>query len=289
VVMPHATRKIIAVLLVAGIGAFTGGCGGDDTSAPEEPITVDMYFDFNVNGQPLIVNSLSYDNPDGRKYSIKTLRFVLTDVTIHSEQGNHLKIADLFYYNLADPTTQILHFTGGVPHADWNRVTFTFGLDETKNLRNKYISMTKFQQEMAWPTGLGPDLGYHYMQLEGNYEVTPGGATAGYTTHTGARHLDGTNPDFPGVVDATAYHHYFQVDLPVTPTHIHEGGAGEVTLHFDLNGWYVDHQLGDPDDTQYDFTDYPAMIMGNLEAQSKLQANGPFCFTASMESHGGHH
>jgi hypothetical protein len=170
----------------------------------------------------------------------------------------------------------------------WNRVSFTFGLDETRNLRNRYLSMTQFHGEMAWPTDLGANLGYHYMQLEGQYEVTPGGATAGYTTHTGPRQLDGTNPSFPGVVDATPHHYHFAVELPVTPTEVHGGGTGDVTLHFELNGWYMDHTPADGIDTQYDFTDYPAMIMGNLEAQATLQANGPFCFSASMEAHGGH-
>ncbi len=279
----------LAAVLATLLSLSLAGCGEDDPVATEEPISVDVFFDFTVGGQPLVLNSLTYDNPVGRKYSVKVLRFVLTDIRLHSEQGNNLKLKDLHYFNLADPSSQTIHFQGGVPHAEWNRVTFTFGLDETRNVRDKYISMTKFHTEMAWPTGLGPNLGYHYMQLEGNYEQTPGGATAGYTTHTGARQLDGTNPMFPGIVDATPHHHHFSVDLPVTPTHVHEGGLGEVTLHVELNGWYTDHAPADGNDTQYDFTDYPAMIMGNLEAQDKLMSNGPFCFSASMEAQGGHH
>lgn len=278
-----------AVVLSTALALALAGCGGDDPAAVEQPISVDVYFDFTVGGQPLLLNQMIYDNPAGRKYSVKVLRFVLSDITIHSDQGNHVKLKDVHYFTMSDPSTQTIHFAGGVPHADWNRVTFTFGLDEARNVRDNYVSMTKFHTEMAWPTSLGASLGYHYMQLEGNYEVTPGGATAGYTTHTGPRQLDGTNPDFPGVVDPVAHHFYVDVDLPVTPTHIHEGGAGEVTIHVELNGWYTDHAPADGIDTQYDFTDYPAMIMGNLEAQGKLQSNGPFCFSASMEAVGGHH
>ena len=280
---------LVALAIMLALSAAFVACGGDDAVVAEQPIAVDVFFDFSVAGQPLILNQMSYSNPRGRKYSIKVLRFVLSDIELHSEQGNHLKLRDVHYFNLADPASQTIHFEGGVPHADWNRVTFTFGLDETRNVRDRYLSMTRFHTEMAWPTGLGANLGYHYMQLEGNYEVDPGGATAGYTTHTGPRQLDGSNPMFPGVVDATPYHFYVNVEAPVTPTHIHEGGTGEVTIHFELNGWYTDHTPADANDTEYDFTDYPAMIMGNLEAQAKLQSNGPFCFSASMESHGGHH
>jgi hypothetical protein len=287
-------RRISLVLASLALVAVMAACGEDDPAGveTEPPITVDVFMDLNVGGQPLILNNLGYTNPAGRLFSIKRLKFVLSDVTLHSEQGDQVRLADLFFYDLADPSTQTLHFVGGVPHADWNRVTFTYGLNEAKNVRNKYINMTKFQQEMAWPTGLGPDLGYHYMQMEGDYRTSldPGDmTTAPYATHTGARQLDGTNPDFPGVVDATPYHHFFAVDLPVKPTHIHEGGTGEVTLSFDLNGWYVDHTPVDGTDTQYDFPDHGPMIMGNLEVQDKLMANGPFCFSATMESHGGHH
>jgi hypothetical protein len=286
--MLHSRYLMLAACIAILAGAIAG-CGEDDPVAGEPPVSVDVFFDFSVGGQPLLLNQLTYDNPAGRKYSIKVMRFVLSDITLHSEQGNHVKLRDMHYFNLADPSSQTIHFEGGVPHADWNRVTFTFGLDETRNLRDQYLSMTRFHTEMAWPTSLGEDLGYHYMQLEGNYEVTPGGATAGYTTHSGPRQLDGTNPDYPGVVDATPHHFHFDVDLPFTATHIHDGGTGEVTLHVELNGWYTDHVPADGNDTEYDFTDYPAMIMGNLEAQARLQSNGPFCFAASMESHGGTH
>lgn len=285
-VRKHSKVLFAGLLLLA---ALVAGCGDDDPVAVEPPVTVDTYFAFTVNGQDLVLNSVAYDNPAGRKYSVRILRFVLSDIRLHSAQGSEVLLKDVHYLSLADPSSQIIHFEGGVPHEDWDRVTFTFGLDETRNVRDRYLSMTKFHTEMAWPTSLGANLGYHYMQLEGNYEETPGGTTAGYTTHTGPRELDGTNPDFPGVVDAAPHHFHFSVDLPFTPTHIHDGGTGEVTLHFELNGWYVDHTPADGDDTEYDFTDHPAMIMGNLEAQAALKANGPFCFSASMESHGGTH
>ena len=287
--MVHSRMKTLLSRSLLFLAAVLAGCGDDDPVATEPPVDVDVFFAFTVGGQPLILNQLTYDNPAGRKYSVKTLRFVLSDIRLHSDTGAQIKLKDMHYLDLDDPSSQAIHFHGGVPHEDWSRVTFTFGLDQTRNVRDQYLSMTQFHVEMAWPTSLGANLGYHYMQLEGDYEETPGGATAGYTTHTGPRQLDGTNPDFPGVVDATPHHYHFGVELPVTPTHIHEGGTGEVTLHFELNGWYMDHAPADGNDTQYDFTDYPAMIMGNLEAQAKLQANGPFCFSASMESHGGTH
>jgi hypothetical protein len=288
--MKAGTRAMAAVLVVATgmLATVLAGCSNNDstTSAPE-PITVDVYFDVNISGQPISpLNSLIFTNDAGTKYSVKTLRFVLTDVYLHAVDGKKIKLADLHYYTIDDPSTQKIHVSAGVPHDDWDRLTFVFGLDETKNVRDKYInSNPKFHQEMAWPTGMGASLGYHYMQLEGNYEETAGGATAGYTTHTGAHQLAG---------DPVPLHYYFPVDLPMTATHVHEGGTGEVTIHFDFNGWYKDHTPADGTDTSYDWHDLEGtpmgqMIMGNPAAQEKLQANGPFCFSASMVAVGGHH
>jgi hypothetical protein len=264
-------------------------CGDDDPMQQEPPIEATVRFNLEVGGLPLILSTLpNYTNSSGTMYSIQLLRFVVTNVTLHDDNGTAFELADLHYYNLADPGSQSFERTG-LPHTEWTRVTFTFGLDEIDNVRDKYTSRTAFHNDMQWPVTLGEDLGYHYMQLEGNYTDGPG-STAAYTTHTGPRQLDGTNPDFPGVVDPVPYHFQFDVDLSFTPTHIHNGGSGILTIDFDLNDWYSDNDAGDGVDTEYDFPDYPTqMIMGNLDAQTKLQTNGRFCFSATLEAHGGHH
>jgi MbnP len=275
----------LAVLAASVLGVVA--CG-EDTTAPATPSTIDVYFNLNVDGPGLRLNDLSYATPAGTKYSIKVLKFVISDVVLHADDGKTAKLADVHYFDVGDGSTQTFR-DSSVPHANWVSVSFTFGLDESKNVRDKYQTMTKFHAAMQWPTGLGANLGYHYMQLEGNYETSPGGATAGYTTHTGARQLDGTNPDFPGVVDATPYHYFFTVDLPFTPTHIHEAGHGELELFFNLNDWYLDSTPADGNDTSYDFTTLGnQMIMGNLDAQARLQANGRFCFSAVLRATGGH-
>ncbi len=281
----NTIRLIALAITLCVVGALA--CGSD-TTTNTEPIDVTTFFDLNVDGQPLILNNLGYTNSSGTAYSIKTLRFVLTDIVLHDDAGESSKIADLYYYDLADASTQSFKFTG-LPHANWTSVSFTFGLDATDNVRDKYIAKTQFHLAMQWPEILGANLGYHYMQLEGDYATGPS-TTSPYTTHMGPRQLDGTNPDFPNVVDPTPYHFDFAVSLPVTPTHIHNGGHGELTIHFNLNDWYKDSDAADGLDTEYDFSDYPTQaIMGNLDAQGKLQANGRFCFSATLVAHGGHH
>ena len=261
-----------------------GGCGGD-SATPEQPGQVDVVFNLNVDGVPLTVgtDATTYTNPAGTRYGISQLRFILSNVRLHTDTGENITLANVHYFDINDAATRTIHATA--PHENYTGIAFRFGLDTGHNVRGKYPSIPDV---MIWPPALGADLGYHYMQLEGNYEKTPGGATGGYTTHTGGRHLDGTNPEYPGVVDASALDFSVPIDISFTPAHIHEGGHGLVVISFNLNGWYMDHTPADGVDTQYDFNSLAdQMIMGDLDAQGKLQVNGPGCFTASMTAHGG--
>ena len=273
---------------VVGLGLLligSAGCG-DDPVANDAPITLDVFFSLTVDGTALQLNSPIYTNPAGTVYSIKTLRFILSDIRLQTDAGKSVLVKGVHYFDIADASTQTIHATNLV-HANYTGVTFTFGLNAANNVRDKYKS--SIPAIMEWPTGLGPNLGYHYLQLEGNFEQSPGGPTAGYTTHTGARQLDGTNPDFPLVVDQDPHHFFFTISAPFTPQHIHEGGHGELDINFNLNGWYMDHTPVDGNDTQYDFKTLPSQtIMGDLDAQGKLQSNGPGCFSAELTAHGGH-
>lgn len=279
-------RVLLTALCLVLVVALS--CSDDPTTPPGEDTTwtADVYFGFTVNGQPLQLNLMNYDTPAGTKYSVKTLRFVISDLRLHTDDGKSVVVSPLHYYDLDILSSQSIHVTR-MPHANYVSVSFRWGLTTANNARNSHPSIPDI---MVWPTDLGPDLGYHYMQLEGNYEKDPvTHETGGYTTHTGPRHLDGTSIDFPGVVDATAYDFSFPVSASFTPAHVHEGGHGELDINIDLNGWYTDHTPADGVDTQYDFkTLSHQMVMGDLDLQGKLQTNGPGCFSATLAAHGGH-
>jgi len=276
--------------LMLGLAAtlvVVAGCSEETTAPPpEETSELDAHFKLTVDGAPVQRFSLIYTNDAGTKYSIEELKFIVSDVKLHNDEGGTVLLKSVHYFDIGDPGTQSFH-AEDLPHANYTSVSFTFGLDASKNVRDRYPAIPAI---MVWPTGLGPDLGYHYMQIEGDFELTPGdGGAGGYTTHTGGRPLDGTNPTYPNVVDNPAKHFHFPINAPFTPAHIHEGGHGELEITFNLNGWYLDHTPADGVDTQYDFKTLPSqMIMGDLDAQGKLQVNGPGCFSATLVAHGGH-
>ncbi|HKW14164.1 MAG TPA: MbnP family protein [Candidatus Krumholzibacteria bacterium] len=268
-------RQVFIALLVLSLAAL--GCSNDPTTPPGGATTgsADVSFGFTVNGVPLTLNMMNYTTPAGTLYSVKTLRFIISNLRLHEDTGGSVLIKSAHYYDLGDATTQTIH-VNNLPHANYTSVSFTFGLDDAHNKANAYPSIPAI---MNWPPQAGADFGYHYMQLEGNYETDPGThATAGYTTHTG-----------PAYENGTAYDFSFPVSSSFTPAHIHEGGVGKLDITFDLNGWYMDHTPADGVDTSYDFkTLGDQQIMGNVAAQTKLQTNGPGCFSATLTATGGH-
>jgi len=281
-----STRVLRSCLLALAVAAAAAWAGCNEDTVQPAPIgTVTLDFENTVSGSPIQLNQMIYTNPRGTLYSISMLRYVVSDVTLHGTGGQTYGMDGIHYRSETNPATRTL-VLDGVPKGTYNEISFTFGLDESKNVKDKYLNApNEFHTEMEWPAAMGGDkgLGYHYMRLEGNFEDTPGGATVGYTTHTGARWLADGNP-MTGVEDPLPYHHYFTVRLPIGPITM-DGDNWNVTLTMDVNGWYEDATPGDSFDSEYDWHDLASqMVMANLAAQEKLEVNGPGCFTAVVNA-----
>ena len=110
------------------------------------------------------------------------------------------------------------------------------GLDSIKNITNLFLN-ENFFPSFVWPEFLGG--GYHYMQLEGDFNTV----FNGYTTHTGATNgVDFSfNKTFP-IADIT-----------------------NININMEITNWYKNPEtLNLTSDG----------IMGNIDKQVILQANG---------------
>ena len=113
------------------------------------------------------------------------------------------------------------------------------GLDSIRNITNLFLN-ENFFPSFAWPEFLGG--GYHYMQLEGDFNTV----FQGYATHTGP--TNGTD-------------YSFTKDFPLT-TNIKSGNT--ITINMEINNWYSNpHVLN-----LYDG------IMENAGIQDLLKNNG---------------
>ena len=109
------------------------------------------------------------------------------------------------------------------------------------SLENTFLN-ENFFPSFAWPDLLGG--GYHYMQLEGDFNTV----FNGYATHTGA--TNGINFSFNKI-------------LPVTINRTNN--IRNITINMEITNWYQNPTL-------LDFTTNG--IMGDIISQEILQTNG---------------
>ena len=164
-------KKII--LSILGCSLIFTACKKDN------PISTNLTINFTqtVDGVDLTTNTMIYTNAAGEDYSIQTLKYLISDITLHADDGNTLLLDEVHFIDISDAST--FRFTyQDVPNNSYTAISFDMGLDSTKNSSNFYVN-EDFHATMAWPEPMGG--GYHYMKLEGAYIND----STFYNTHTG--------------------------------------------------------------------------------------------------------
>ena len=199
-----------------------------------------LNFTHTINGNLLETNQMIYSNAASQNYSVQTLRYLLSDIKLHSENGTSTLLEEVHYITISDPTTFTLDIQD-LNSPNYTGLSFTMGLDSLKNVTNNYLNESFFPS-FSWPDFMGG--GYHYMQLEGDYTT----AFQVYATHTG-----GT-----GGIDFS-----FTKNFPISLNIVNANTT--VTINMEINNWYSNPNI---------ITLTTDGIMNNANKQSLLKANG---------------
>lgn len=217
--------------------------------------TVDINFTASVDNQDLALYSGSYTNEAGNQYDVRRLLYILTNITLHADDGRKVLLDDIHYIDFENDNTRFLENAVKVPIGKYKAISFTFGLDEQMNISNAYLE-TEFHSSMAWPDPMGG--GYHYMRLEGAYAHSDGSEPF-YNTHLGRFQTD---------------NNHFDVSFPIELIATNEG-TYLLELNMNINNWYTNP-------TTYNFENFGSGIMGNQTAQDLLSDNGVDVFSVSV-------
>ena len=215
-------------------------------SACEKSTQTDLTINFThkVDGSDLITNSMIYTNSAGENYDVKTLKYLISDINLHSDDGNTLLLDEVHFIDISDAST--FSFTvEDVPNNNYTSISYTMGLDTIKNINNLYINES-YHSAMAWPETNGG--GYHYMKLEGAYNND----STFYNTHTGG--TMGSDYSFNNVEDIS-----LTVDDDLEDV--------SINVNMEINNWY-----NSPN--QIEFSSYGMGIMMNMMMQMNIQMNG---------------
>ena len=199
-----------------------------------------LNFTHTVDGNALETDQMIYSNAASQNYSVQTLRYLLSDITLHSGNSTSTLLKEVHFITISDPSTFNLEIED-LSSANYTAISFTMGLDSLKNITDNYLNESFFPS-FSWPEFMGG--GYHYMQLEGDYTTS----FQGYATHTG-----GTGgKDF-------SFTKNFPISLNIANTNT------SLMINMEINNWYANPNVINLT------TDG---IMDDANKQALLQANG---------------
>lgn len=214
--------------------------------------TISLNFEHKVGTESLELENKAYQSLAGHPFYIYRLKYYVSEIKLHQTDGTSIEFDNIHYRDIADENTRLLDL-GEIPVGDYNRLTFTFGLEEDINVDGG-LPNTQTNVNMEWP--IPGDQGYHYMKLEGKYDLNESGELKNFNLHTGAT---GGNQN------------YVEISLPITEMNVDDNHLS-IILEMDIMEW-----LQNPN--TYDFEEFGAMIMMNQSAQIILKENGQTVFS----------
>ena len=235
-------------------------------SKRNEKAEIDINIGYEINGMPLVTDTLSYVNEAGNTFLITEVQWFLSDLELKNEAGNWITLLQrnlldtaginrVFYMDTNTPESQTLH-TQPLPIGHYTALRFTFGLDENDNQTGLFTDPP--ESEMFWPDFLGG--GYHYMKLNGKFVDTEG-RLAPMAIHLGI----GQNEDC-----TEFYQNYFIVELPLN-FDIKANVENQLDLTMVIDNWFRNpHTI--------DFNELGSHIMQNQAAQRLFNGNGKDVF-----------
>tara|TARA_B110000240_G_scaffold128284_1_gene142608 strand:+ start:40 stop:774 length:735 start_codon:yes stop_codon:yes gene_type:complete len=215
-------------------------------SSCEKPNQTDLTINFThtVDAEELTTNSMIYSNSAGENYDVRTLKYLISDITLHAENENEIILSDIHFIDISEEST--FSFTvEDFPNNNYTSISYKMGLDTIKNTNNLHINES-YHSAMAWPETNGG--GYHYMKLEGAYNND----STFYNTHTGGT----MGGDY-------SFNNVDNISLTIDD----DLGDVSININMEINNWY-----NSPN--QIDFSSYGMGIMMNMMMQMDIKNNG---------------
>ena len=229
---------------------------------------IDLNIGYEINGQPLVTDTLCYTNEAGNQFLITEIQWFLSNIQLLDPDGDWQSfrqreamdsVAELtehiFYIDTDIPESQTLRGKE-IPVGHYTALRFTFGLDDIDNYTGLFSDPP--ESDMFWPDVLGG--GYHYMKLNGKFVGSPGRLTP-LAIHLGI----GQNNDC-----TEFYQNYFIVELPID-FDVKANADNHLDLTMVIDNWFRNpHTI--------DFNEFGSHIMQNQTAQRLLNGNGKDVF-----------
>ncbi|MCX6281856.1 MAG: hypothetical protein NTU51_07830 [Bacteroidetes bacterium] len=273
------TAIIVFITFVAtGVIIFTS-ChkSGVTEDGAVNPTTLIIRFENKVDTLPLILDSMMYKNSSNDFYEVTDLQYFISDITLHKNDGSAFTSTNnngIHYIDSRLPSSLLWIINSSVPSGSFDSISFTFGINAEKNYSYRYLNPP--ERDMNWPEILGG--GYHYMKMNLMWKKAGMNRSYPFNFHLGIGQIYKGN-----VVNTDSILRYvqnfFYVKLPSSGFSIGQGQVIYIVITMNLNNWFS----GDND---FDFANYPNMMMQNQTAMNNACMNGRNAFTVRFTSGG---
>lgn len=238
------------LLFFMSLAVLLFSCKKEEEAEEQVPITKSasllLKIRFQVDGPALEFDTIKYENEAHNHYSVHTLVFYLSQLSLVKEDNSLLQIKDWIFVDATDASTLQLTIDP-IPPGCYKGFHFNIGIDSAHNVPDGLPATTN-NLMMEWPVSMGG--GYHFLKLEGYFADT--NSTPGYAMHLGTNMALTT--------------------ISLSDTLCFTDSEIQRTLTANINEWFRTPET-------YDFNVDGNYSMGNAAAMSKLAANGIDVFT----------
>ncbi len=216
-----------------------------DIPAASSP-ALNLEFGFRVDGPTLALDTLIYENQAQNQYSVNTLVFYLSQVSLVKADSSVVQIKDWLFVDARSAATLNVSIKD-IPKGCYTGIRFNIGVDSVHNVQNG-LPATTDNLMMEWPMMMGG--GYHFLKLEGYFADTSG--TPGYAMHLGTNSC------------------LIKVQLPLSVCFDQDDISKMLVMN--INEWYRNPAA-------FDFNIDGNYIMGDSVSMLKFASNGADVFS----------
>ncbi|MEI6575063.1 MAG: MbnP family protein [Bacteroidota bacterium] len=223
-------------------------------------------FSHEVNGVPLVFDTLKYVNDAGNHYMVNDIQYFISNMTLYKDGGKSYKIKDADYTHYVDtylPNTFSWIVPDQIEIGTYDSLNFILGLDQQLNKTGYFVNPP--QVDMFWPDVMGG--GFHYLKMNGKW-LQPSGQEYPFNFHMGiGMEIVGN--------DTTFIPNFVKVSLPASVFSVKEGVTTKIAIKMNIESWFRTPHL-------WNWDSIGGAIMMNQSAMNWAKENGADVFSMSV-------
>jgi len=246
--------KLLIIIVIIGLVS----CSSDDEKASD--ILISVTNSQNWDGENITASDLGtteFINENGEILKIERLRYLISKVILTNSYGDEIEIGTYKLVDLADNNTLNYATNIVIPPGTYTGISFVYGFNEEDNIDQAYLDLNT--ASWNWPEMLGG--GYHFMQLDGTFTSPTNISPLPFNYHNGtARISDGV---------------FEQNFIRVNADGLSIDSNTNIDIKMNLAEWFKDPKT-------WDLNVLNTGLMGNYDAQRKMNENGQLVFSVYL-------